>query len=100
MDCCGASLRRGLAGNSGGTRSGGRLAGRAEAFRKHDRQITNSWLLVREVYLYKNPRVRGRAATFPLEAGSAYPKVLRQTASPLFDSTVAWRSHNGVSDTG
>lgn len=31
----------------------------------------------------QDPRVRGRAAILPLEAGSAYPKVLRQTASPL-----------------
>ena len=29
----------------------------------------------------QDPRVRGRAAILPLEAGSAYPKVLRQTAS-------------------
>jgi hypothetical protein len=31
----------------------------------------------------QDPRVRGRAATLLLEAGSAYPKVLKQTASPL-----------------
>ena len=31
----------------------------------------------------QDPRARGRAATLPLEAGFAYPKVLRQTASPL-----------------
>ena len=35
MDRCGASLRRSLVGNSGGTRSGGSLARRAATFRPH-----------------------------------------------------------------
>ena len=48
MDCCGASLRGGVTGNSGGTRRHSRLAGGVAAFRKYDRQITDSWLLARE----------------------------------------------------
>ena len=44
----GASLRRSLTGNSGGTRGRRRLARGAAAFRQPLRQITNSWLLARE----------------------------------------------------
>src|SRR4029077_12274576 len=100
MDCCGASLRRSLAGNSDGTRSGRRLAGRAEASRKHDRQITNSWLLVREVYLYKIPELVAAQRRFRWKQVLHIRRSLGKPRESLVDSTVAWRSHNGVSDTG
>jgi hypothetical protein len=101
MDCCGASLRRSLTGNSRGTRGGGRLAGGAAAFRQHDRQITNSWLLAKEVYLCKIHKFVAAQRCFCRKQRSAYPTLLRRNGkSPCLIPLLRGDLLNGMTDTG